>query len=122
MATISNMLLHPELMNNEQLICIIKERRLKIQNLHLLQRDELLSIFHQFCVPYGQRTYKDKEHERLKPPPDLLCGHIKRIKLDTDAQVVKGSDKLKRKPTLDSILQVADSTPPKKNRKLITWP
>lgn len=28
-------------------------------NLHTMQRDELLSIFHQYCVPYGQRKYKD---------------------------------------------------------------
>lgn len=80
-------------------------------------RDLLLELFHHYCVPYGQRKYRDSgrgkllnrnrnitedtpstlnmdfrdcnnmrvknshHSERLKPLPDLLSGHVKRIKV-----------------------------------------
>ena len=30
-----------------------------MENLQRMRRDELLDLFHQFCVPYGQRRYRD---------------------------------------------------------------
>ncbi|VVC87073.1 unnamed protein product [Leptidea sinapis] len=157
MALPCDLLLHPELMNNQQLIYIIEERQLRVPNIEKLSRDELLTIFHQFCVPYGQRKYRDSgrgkilnksrnltpensppkiniaygrpEHERilhrthndiLKPTPDLLSGHMKRIKLDS-LSVLSNGDKFKRKLSIDNMV-VTDSPPPKKERKQITWP
>ncbi|CAF4849780.1 unnamed protein product [Pieris macdunnoughi] len=156
MASSCDKLLHPELMSNEELLLIIEERRLRVPNLHTMQRDKLLSIFHNFCVPYGQRKYKDTgrgkvlnknrnsspespsklnavqsinnwhnlktkskpDDEKLNPPPDLLSGHIKRIKLDVN--LVKENDNFKRKVPVCPDNE--DCTPPKKDRKLITWP
>ncbi|XP_034829033.1 ashwin-like [Maniola hyperantus] len=161
MAIPCEMLLHPELLTNEQLMQIIQERHLRIQNLHRMARDELLDLFHQFCVPYGQRKYRDSGRgkvlnkvrpsspepvvklntfnynsvskkslhspcERLKPPPDLLSCHMKRIKLDNQAQNNKypsfSINVNKRKMSVDAVSPVMDSPPPKKDRKLITWP
>nr|AGC92725.1 ashwin-like protein [Heliconius erato] len=59
MAVPFEMLLHPELLSNEQLIQILQERHLRVENLQRMRRDELLDLFHQFCVPYGQRRYRD---------------------------------------------------------------
>ncbi|XP_061714011.1 ashwin-like [Cydia pomonella] len=153
MAVPCEMLLHPELLTNEQLIYVLHERHLRVPNLENMARDELLHIFHQYCVPHGQRRYRDSgrgkvlnkarpvsppapqkvslntafnsrksvysDHfERIKPPPDLLSGHMKRIKLenkDKDAY-------LKRKMSIDSDTPATDSPPPKKDRKPITWP
>lgn len=159
------MLLHPELLTNEQLTYIIKEvcspvnvlllyqnkkkqaylfclyfqRHLRIPNIDGMKRDELLDIFHHYCVPYGQRKYRDsgrgrilnrtrptspeparklntivengRKHtnpncDRLKPAPDLLSGHMKRIKLETTVTPVKIHDYLnniKRKMSVDSV-------------------
>uniref|UniRef100_A0A2A4K790 Ashwin n=1 Tax=Heliothis virescens TaxID=7102 RepID=A0A2A4K790_HELVI len=67
-----DMLLHPELLSNEQLICIIQERHLRVSNLRHMRRDELLDIFHHYCVPYGQRKYRDSGRGKLlnknRPP------------------------------------------------------
>ncbi|XP_023943041.2 ashwin [Bicyclus anynana] len=161
MAIPCEMLLHPELLTNEQLIQIIQERHLRVQNLHRMARDELLDLFHQFCVPYGQRKYKDsgrrkllnkgrqpspepvvtlntfninKESrkslhspcERLKPPPDILSCHMKRIKLDNKLQNSKSPcfdvNVHKRKMSVDDVSPMMECSPPKKERKLITWP
>lgn len=99
-----DMLLHPELLSNEQLIGIIQEviiallllyqnlnqnkkrglifviifhfqRHLRIPNMCLMQRDELLDIFHHYCVPYGQRKYRDSGRGKIlnktrQPSPD----------------------------------------------------
>ncbi|XP_028167356.1 ashwin-like [Ostrinia furnacalis] len=65
MAVSCEMLLHPELLSNEQLLYIIKERRLNISNLESMARYELLDIFHQFCLPYGQRKYRDTGRGRI---------------------------------------------------------
>lgn len=98
-----------------------------MQNLHRMARDELLELFHQFCVPYGQRKYRDSGRgkllnkvrhtspepvvtlnifsnnygskkslrstcDRLKPPPDLLSCHMKRIKLENKTQSNKSQN------------------------------
>ncbi|CAG9562356.1 unnamed protein product [Danaus chrysippus] len=65
MAVPYEMLLHPELLPNEKLIQIIHERHLRIPNLSNISRDELLGIFHQFCVPYGQRRYRDSGRGKM---------------------------------------------------------
>ncbi|CAG9787937.1 unnamed protein product [Diatraea saccharalis] len=131
-----DMLLHPELLSNSQLIALIKERRLHIPDVERMHRDELLQVFHSYCVPYGQRKYRDtgrgkilnqarnvssepavklnvfndSHHrkishmdncERLKPPPDLLSGHLKRIKLDI--KPVSDVISSKRKMSIDSV-------------------
>ncbi|XP_075975214.1 ashwin-like [Anticarsia gemmatalis] len=59
------MLLHPELLTNEQLIFIIQERYLRIPNIGGMKRDELLDVFHNYCVPYGQRKYRDSGRGRI---------------------------------------------------------
>ncbi|CAH0399677.1 unnamed protein product [Chilo suppressalis] len=150
-----DMLLHPELLSNDQLINIIQQRHLHIPNVERMQRDELLELFHNFCVPYGQRKYKDtgrgkllnqtrnmcseppvklnvfndsqsrkipypERCDRLKPPPDLLSGHLKRIKLDI--RPVSDVNNSKRKMSIDSATPATDSPPPKKEKKAITWP
>ncbi|CAH2243595.1 ashwin-like [Pararge aegeria] len=162
MAIPCEMLLHPELLTNEQLIQIIQERHLRVQNLHRMARDELLDLFHQFCVPYGQRKYRDSGRgkilnkirhsnpepvvlfntfndsnvsrkslrspcERIKPPPDLLSCHMKRIKLDNKLQnhLSQNFDinVHKRKMSVDlESCEVVSSPPAKKEKKLITWP
>ncbi|CAB3254315.1 unnamed protein product [Arctia plantaginis] len=152
------MLLHPELLTNEQLIYVIQERHLRIPNIERMERDEILQIFHHYCVPYGQRKYRDsgrgrllnrarptspespsKLHtmvsqcnkntnphcNRLKPPPDLLSGHMKRIKLEnttTPTNTRRNINEIKRKMSIDSMPPATDSPPPKKERKPITWP
>ncbi|XP_038213955.1 ashwin-like [Zerene cesonia] len=158
-----DMLLHPELMTNEQLIYIIQQRHLRVPNILSMQRDDLLLLFHQFCVPYGQRKYKDSgrgkvlnknrntspetttklnitnnahvnvesrqihlkytiQNDRLKPPLDLISGHInKKMKLETKT-VINEFDKFKRKVPIDPATLVTDCPPIKKERKPITWP
>ncbi|OWR49511.1 putative ashwin protein [Danaus plexippus plexippus] len=59
------MLLHPELLPNEKLIQIIHERHLRIPNLSNMSRPELLGLFHQFCLPYGQRRYRDSGRGKI---------------------------------------------------------
>ncbi|XP_041979877.1 ashwin-like [Aricia agestis] len=59
MAVPCEMLLHPELLTNEQLMSIIRERHLRVPNIEMMDRDILLDVFHQYCVPYGQRKYRD---------------------------------------------------------------
>ncbi|CAH0587131.1 unnamed protein product [Chrysodeixis includens] len=59
------MLLHPELLSNEQLICVIQQRHLRVPNMELMRRDELLEVFHNYCVPYGQRKYRDSGRGKL---------------------------------------------------------
>ncbi|KAL0879922.1 hypothetical protein ABMA27_002442 [Loxostege sticticalis] len=157
MAVSCEMLLHPELLSSEQLLYIIKERRLNIANLESMPRHELLDVFHNYCVPYGQRKYRDsgrgkmlnkarpaspepvvqlntinntqnrkfthtQTSDRIKPPPDLLSGHLKRIKLDIKSKPVPEVNVWKRKMSIDATTQVSDSPPPKKERKPITWP
>ncbi|CAH2046871.1 unnamed protein product, partial [Iphiclides podalirius] len=150
-----DMLLHPELLTNEQLISIIQERHLRVPNMESMHRDELLEIFHQYCVPYGQRKYRDSGrgkilnktrhispeptrklnmfndiqnrkqsnsfNERLKPPPDLLSGHIKRIKIENKIVITNDNNNFKRKIAIDS-LPISEIPPMKKERKPITWP
>lgn len=113
-----------------------------MQNLHRMARDELLELFHQFCVPYGQRKYRDSGRgkllnkvrrtspepvvtlntfnnnyvskkslhstcDRLKPPPDLLSCHMKRIKLENKAHNHKSqgvdTNVNKRKMSVDDV-------------------
>lgn len=105
-----------------------------MSNLNNMPRDELLEIFHHFCVPYGQRKYRDTGRgkvlnksrpmspqrnqtitihnnrksapadyfERVKPPPDLLAGHMKRIKLENKINEYH----LKRKMSIDSVCSI----------------
>ncbi|XP_014356899.2 ashwin [Papilio machaon] len=148
------MLLHPELLTNEQLVTIIQQRHLRVSNIDTMTRDDLLELFHHYCVPYGQRKPRDSGrgkalsrcrhtspeppvkmglasdnqnknfshmlNKRLKPPPDLLSGHMKRIKLDTK-KINNDFDTLKRKMSVDSS-PVCEAPPHKKEKKLITWP
>ncbi|KAG6447885.1 hypothetical protein O3G_MSEX005236 [Manduca sexta] len=123
-----------------------------------MQRDELLDLFHNYCVPYGQRKYRDSgrgkilnkarpmspepakniilmnnnQHkkmarmntDRLKPCPEVLAGHGKRIKLEHKVSFPDPIDidnNNKRKICLEST-PATDSPPPKKERKPITWP
>ncbi|XP_026752982.1 ashwin-like isoform X2 [Galleria mellonella] len=65
MAVPYEMLLHPELLTNEQLIQIIEERHLRVSNMESIPRHELLEIFHNYCVPYGQRKYRDTGRGKL---------------------------------------------------------
>ncbi|CAK1585143.1 unnamed protein product [Parnassius mnemosyne] len=150
-----DMLLHPELLTNQQLMSIIQERHLRVPNMETIARDELLELFHHYCVPYGQRKYRDSgrgkmlnkarhvspEHtsrlnllndnqnrklshalnDRLKPPPDLLSGHMKRIKLENKVAITNDVNNHKRKMSIDSS-PVSDAPPYKKERKPITWP
>ncbi|XP_026752981.1 ashwin-like isoform X1 [Galleria mellonella] len=155
MAVPYEMLLHPELLTNEQLIQIIEERHLRVSNMESIPRHELLEIFHNYCVPYGQRKYRDtgrgkllnktrqtspepksalnnNNHcrklsqpwptERLKPPPDQLSGRVKLLKLDNKSAFTNNIvDTSKRKLCIDSG-STTDCTPPKRERKPITWP
>nr|XP_053604798.1 ashwin-like [Plodia interpunctella] len=80
MAIPCEMLLHPELLSNEQLIHIIQERHLRMAGIERLPRDELLEIFHNYCVPYGQRKYRDSGRGKLlnknrqtSPEPKQNC-------------------------------------------------
>lgn len=106
-----------------------------------MRRDELLDLFHQFCVPYGQRRYRDSgrgkvlnkirnispesvttlnifdnkstikinrkkiysDSERLKPPPDILSGQMKRIKLDNNITSTDNMSRNKRKMSVDAV-------------------
>ncbi|XP_072932483.1 ashwin-like [Epargyreus clarus] len=156
MAVPLEMLTHPELLSNQQLLAVIHERHLRIPNVESMPRDDLLELFHNFCVPYGQRKYRDRGrgkilnktrqmsperpfnlnsmnhpvfsnqnktmlhsdgYERLKPPPDALAGHMKRIKITTLALPIDNNLKRKITDTLST-----DSPPQKKERKPITWP
>ncbi|CAH2085010.1 unnamed protein product [Euphydryas editha] len=65
MAVPYDMLLHPELLSNEQLIQVIQERHLRIENLRKKSRYDLLDLFHQYCVPYGQRKYRDSGRGKI---------------------------------------------------------
>jgi hypothetical protein len=103
-----------------------------------LRRDELLEVFHKYCVPFGQRKYRDTgrgkilnqtrnlspepviklnvinnvysnnrklmncdKTDRIKPPPDLLSGHLKRIKLDIKPALDVNTSK--RKMSFESV-------------------
>ncbi|XP_045449775.1 ashwin-like [Melitaea cinxia] len=65
MALPYDMLLHPELLSNDQLMQIILERHLRIENLQKKSRYDLLDLFHQYCVPYGQRKYRDSGRGKI---------------------------------------------------------
>ncbi|XP_026319103.1 uncharacterized protein LOC113229649 [Hyposmocoma kahamanoa] len=150
-----DMLLHPELLTNEQLVYIIQQRHLRVPEIEGMARDDLLELFHRFCVPYGQRKYKDSgrgkvlnktrrmsperipklntidvsqnrkfhsNHDRVKPPPDLLSGHMKRIRLDKVSEKNNGVNGTKRKMSIDAVTPAISSPPLKKGRKPITWP
>ncbi|XP_059052981.1 uncharacterized protein LOC131847418 [Achroia grisella] len=60
-----DMLLHPELLTNDQLIHIIHERHLHFTNMDSIPRHELLEIFHSYCVPFGQRKPRDTGRGRM---------------------------------------------------------
>lgn len=154
------MLLYPELLSNDQLISIIQEvckiknrlvlllfisseipnlyhclqRHLRIENIERMSRCDLIELFRNYCLPYGQRKYRDSGRgkvlnktrnccpepvpklnvfsnnqcnkvsrsncDRIKPPPDILSGHMKRIKLDNLVCDVNNS---KRKMSIDSV-------------------
>lgn len=101
-----------------------------------MARDDLLELFHRFCVPYGQRKNRDSgrgkelnksrrmspehiiklntidisqnrkfqsNHGRVKPPPDLLSGHMKRIKLDKEPEKIRLVNGTKRKMSIDAV-------------------
>lgn len=101
-----------------------------------MARDDLLELFHRFCVPYGQRKCRDNgrgkvlnkarrmspervpklntrdisqsrkfqcNYDRVKPPPDLLSGHMKRIKLDKAPEKIKVVNVTKRKMSIDTV-------------------
>ncbi|XP_013191662.1 ashwin [Amyelois transitella] len=158
MAVPCEMLLHPELLSNEQLILIIQERHLRMPDMERLPRDELLEIFHHYCVPYGQRKYRDSGRgrilnktrqtspdpktklnsqinsqsrklmhpwpsERLKPPPEVMSGHCKMIKLEAKfSSTTINNDSSKRKSSIESAFPRNESPPTKKVRNPITWP
>lgn len=99
-----------------------------------MDRCDLIELFKNYCVPYGQRKYRDSGRgkvlnktrrspdpppklnilnhnrgrkmsidgsERLKPPPDLLSGHMKRIKLENP--IHSEDTYCKRKMSVDSV-------------------
>lgn len=103
-----------------------------------MARDQLLELFHHYCVPYGQRKYRDSgrgkvlnrsrhlspetgpklntmysnerksshsSKDRIKPPPDLLSGHMKRIKIEnkTFTTFAFKENNCKRKMSIDSV-------------------
>lgn len=108
------------------------QRHLRVENMERMSRCELIELFRNYCVPYGQRKYRDSgrgkvlnknrncspekvanldvfcnnqcnkvsrsNYDRIKPPPDILSGHMKRIKLDSLV-----SDYSKRKMSIDSV-------------------
>ncbi|KAG7298851.1 hypothetical protein JYU34_017304 [Plutella xylostella] len=156
-----DILLHPYLLSNQQLISSLQERHLCV-NLEEMDRDHLLELFHHYCVPLSQRRYRDsgrgrilnknrnlpadstpdwvksenlnkavKHHsERIKPPPDLLSGHIKRIKISVEVEATPmtqdSHETHKRKYSMDTSDTSANNveTPAKRQRKhqAITWP
>ncbi|KOB68291.1 Ashwin [Operophtera brumata] len=153
MAIPCEMLLYPELLSNNQLISIIQERHLRVENIERMSRCDLIELFRNYCLPYGQRKYRDSGRgkvlnktrhccpepaaklnvfsnnqcskvsrsncDRIKPPPDILSGHMKRIKLDHFVSDVNNS---KRKMSIDSDTEVKEGPALKKEKKPITWP
>lgn len=110
------------------------QRHLRVPEIAVMARDDLLELFHRFCVPYGQRKYRDSgrgkllnktrhmspegasklnkmdtcqsrkshsNHNRITPP-DLLSGHMKRIKLDLPEKI-KDTNSFKRKMSIDAV-------------------
>lgn len=47
------------------IVDIYFQRHLRIPNMGNMRRDELLDIFHHYCVPYGQRKYRDTGRGKL---------------------------------------------------------
>lgn len=118
-----DMLLHPELLTNEQLISIIQEvkiaffyfvivpkqkeglifvfdfyfqRHLRVPNMGFMQRDELLDVFHHYCVPYGQRKYRDSGRGKLlnrtrQPSPEPA----KKLNIMINRQIVHNNNNAK---------------------------
>lgn len=149
--TTCDMLLHPELLSNEQLITIIIERYLKIPSLETMPREALLEVFNNYCIPFAQRrrvTNRNKinskigdntlvkfdilhRHEKalemtkvdLDKSQDTLTGHMKRIKFssESDNEMLCDMSPLKRSGTDVNFIEM-DSPPVKRERKLITWP
>lgn len=51
----------------------------------------------------SQNRKSQSNHDRIKPPPDLLSGHMKRIKLDKVPEKNKIVNGTKRKMSVDEV-------------------
>ncbi|KAH9631846.1 hypothetical protein HF086_000670 [Spodoptera exigua] len=103
-----DMLLHPELLSNEQLIRVIQERHLRVPNMGDLRRDELLDIFHNYCLPHGQRKYRDSGRGKLlNKSREISPEPIKKLNVmnNQESKLYKGNpscDRLKPPPDCHS--------------------
>lgn len=137
MAVPYEMLLYPELLSNEQLMCIIQEvgvvikysnrkvlvlfyrlnfyyclqRHLRVDNIEIMSREDLIDLFRNYCVPYGQRKYRDtgrgkvlnKTRNFSPEPAPKLCdvnlnhspqeSHLKRERLKPPPEALGGQIK-----------------------------
>lgn len=61
------------------------------------------------CIPklntldISQNRKFQSNHDRVKPPPDLLSGHMKRIRLDKEPDTNKLMNGTKRKMSIDAV-------------------
>ncbi|CRK90680.1 CLUMA_CG004381, isoform A [Clunio marinus] len=76
-------LLHPYLLQNNELIMLIKERELNISNLEQLERTELMDVYRKHIMPKPQRRQKqEKKSVESNGETVLLVNEVKKIKLN----------------------------------------
>ncbi|KAG5682831.1 hypothetical protein PVAND_012155 [Polypedilum vanderplanki] len=82
----NNDLLHPNLLRNDQLVQIIRERQLNINNLENLSRYELLELFKKYILPKPQRLKKGCNSKLQEvSSTNHLVNKVKRIKINHTA-------------------------------------
>uniref|UniRef100_A0A1L8DBE4 Protein aael aael007744 aedes aegypti n=1 Tax=Nyssomyia neivai TaxID=330878 RepID=A0A1L8DBE4_9DIPT len=131
-------LLHPNLLTNEQIMALLKERQLDIPNIATMGREELVRLYKNFLLPQPCRRPRNKSNPENGDTecPDKVNGELKRKhNRITITEEVKPKDthyKVKRsnsKTEADSTLEMTpkrkcspEKSPPHTKRKKITWP
>ncbi|GLV31455.1 hypothetical protein CBL_07217 [Carabus blaptoides fortunei] len=132
-------LLHPELLNENELRNVLNERFIRVDNMEHLSKDELLNLFYRIATPLQQRTRNDnrkvngeqitaptfatKTNKLLQKPTTENENCNKKIKLCNNKLNNSVNHKVHLKRTYDN-KSVTDNDVPtsKKARQKICWP
>uniref|UniRef100_A0A6B2EI88 Uncharacterized protein n=1 Tax=Phlebotomus kandelakii TaxID=1109342 RepID=A0A6B2EI88_9DIPT len=134
-------LLHPNLLTNEQIVEILKERQLDIPNITGVGREELMRLYMNFIMPQPCRRTRDRsrlETGSATPEKEISNGELKRkhnritFTEDRESKETQYKVKLPYKPqesdtrtTTPKRRTSSENSPPQNphsKRKKITWP
>ncbi|XP_046649119.1 ashwin-like isoform X2 [Daphnia pulicaria] len=131
-------LLHPELLSQEELLCILRERNVKLDEETSQNKAQLVELFKRVAMPQSQRScFQDKTS---KMEVDQPSSPVKLNSLSRGYQLKQSSGsttsstshsnitsqlnkvKLKRNASEMSKCTSTDGASPTKKREKITWP